>query len=1293
MLERKVFQKAMEKDVEMERLRRELEQLRAQLLANQAGSAAESIEGLNVLALRVDADGRVSYVNTELTRYAQAEKSDLLGRPLEDVAKLFGGDVTKLLKEPDRRGESAPRTARDAHERVFEVRVHHRGQAGLVRDIVLHDVTDQQRMRAYARKYFPADLDKLSDQDLRSFKFPERRYMSVSFTDLRGFTALSEELSPEEVRAVVNAYMEEVAQAISAAGGTVDKFVGDEVMALFGAPLFFPDHAFRAVACACDQVERVERLREQFQKAGKTLPPCGVGLNAGDMVLGNMGSATRQNYTVLGPAVNLASRLCGAASGGEVLLSESFYQQVVRQMPKGWVSTTWTETDHHYDRAGSSTEGGKVERVLPLPEGQAGRVIGWGPEGEKPVYEFHYRYQLEVKGIGAPVLTLAVKKVTEAKPMILETAATEPERSERLLGRYRLDRPIGRGGMGEVWRARDQFGNRVAVKTLLSGEAATEAQIKRFKREAEIMSRLQHRNLCRVFEVGEWERQHYIAMELVDGVSLRDLMRRPGTTSSASSMAEVIKETKASQSSSGSEGSESTAELSELIREVKSSITRASQEAEIASGLIPVSSSGPVQDEPGEETYGRIFPKQQALSLVHQIGQGVQAAHEAGVLHRDLKPANILLRENGEPVVMDFGLAKLHREDGGELSMSGQVLGTIEYMAPEQARAAKEIDEAADVFSLGAILFEMVTGRKSMRATGNMLADSRRLEAFEPERASKYNRRIDSDLDAILFKALSPTPENRYRSLLAFLSDIEAYQQGRVISAKTPSSFEIIWKLIRRNAAVSTTIAVATALFLIMAGYAFYQITRERDTAALQREAAEARNLLRHEPGQSQRLVQKAVESSLAKLGEVLPSVQFALGDVMVKAPQAWRTYLGEAPVTDLAVLPQELGDLIVVIQNNQLIWLDDKGQRLGEPVTLPEVESNFTLRPWREGDDVVAVWLSVPGGKFWRVDGPGQPPQLLTLDDYPRSIEGDAMDMVTREPMKVSVELIEKLKKRGVNLTLNQAIRQAQKTGGSTLPKTGITSAAISRWEQEAIGYQDGSIVVEGVEQPGQMPSQKTLRGHTDAVTAIAYNAAGDRLASGSKDRTIRITGPMGQYLGDPIRGHEGAILALAWAQDGEVLYSAGADGTVRRWDVRQFQVRRPEPAQFAMSLDPQPKVMSPNGRWEAVSDGSPVVRIYDRRAPKAQPKELYGHWLPVRTLAFSPDSQFLVTGGADNAVMLWNVAGDLVSPPILIHVAPVTRVTFSLDGKTVNTQSEDGTSREISATAEGWLEQLKER
>ncbi len=156
-----------------------------------------------------------------------------------------------------------------------------------------------------------------------------------------------------------------------------------------------------------------------------------------------------------------------------------------------------------------------------------------------------------------------------------------------------------------------------------------------------------------------------------------------------------------------------------------------------------------------------------------KVCDALHASHEAGVFHRDLKPGNIMIRRGGEPVVTDFGLAKLAEPDGrAALSISGQLLGTVGYMAPEQARSSKNVDERADIYSLGAVLYQMLTGQKHFAASDNLLEDIQRLQHWTPVRLRELNKQIDGDLEIIALKALRAEPSERYRSIAAFREDL-----------------------------------------------------------------------------------------------------------------------------------------------------------------------------------------------------------------------------------------------------------------------------------------------------------------------------------------------------------------------------------------------------------------------------------------------------------------------------------------------------------------------------------------
>lgn len=755
-------------------------------------SANVSIAGLTAMTLRLDDAGSVAYLNAAFAHFLDLNREEILGRPLRELRPAFPAEIFPLLAQGEP-GKHQIQLARDGELTVLEITLT-RQNTGL--DVVLRDVSEEHRFRAYVRRYVPADLAALSSEELRTFQVPERRSMTVSFADLRGFTALSETLKPEDVRSLVNAYLEETIQAVEGNQGTVDKIVGDEVMALFGAPRFYPDHTLRAIKTACEQMERLEALRLEFERQGRKMPPCGIGLNAGEMVVGNIGSATRQNYTVMGAAVNLASRLCGIAQAGEILLNENTLHSALNQLPPGWVAK---EAIEEAPRLPSLPPDGNGEGREVLPADLSGKCVRIGPSSGNPAYVFRYLYQTRVKGIEAMLPVIAVSKHRAADSAELPLRESIPASAERVFGKFRLLAWLGAGGMGEVWKARDAFGNIVAIKMLSAGEAAPEAQIARFKNEAEIMARLVHHHICRILEIGEYERTAYIAMEYIDGASLAQVLNlRPETE--------------------GARGEASTLQIA-LAR------------VRLEHHSIPDSLLA-------EQTL--ILPQPQILALLQSLCAALETAHAAGVYHRDLKPGNIMIRANGEAVVTDFGLAKLVEVQRSQsLTLPGQILGTIEYMAPEQVEASSDVDERADVYGLGAILYQMLTGRKHFNATGNLLNDIVRLRNWEPVRLRRHQPRIDPDLEIITLKALQPDPAQRYRTVTALREDLLRFQKGEVIAAKPASLHEMVIKLVKRNKAL-TGVIVSALLILLIGGLVFtWSNYEQRLRAQLARSQAE----------------------------------------------------------------------------------------------------------------------------------------------------------------------------------------------------------------------------------------------------------------------------------------------------------------------------------------------------------------------------------------------------------------------------------------------------------------------
>ena len=287
--------------------------------------------------------------------------------------------------------------------------------------------------------------------------------------------------------------------------------------------------------------------------------------------------------------------------------------------------------------------------------------------------------------------------------------------SKHRMGDYELIEEIARGGMGRVYRARQISLNRiVAVKTILTGQFASEDEIQRFYREAEAAANLDHPGIVSVIEVGEHQGQHFFSMAFVEGSSLAV-----------------------------------------------------------------------------ESKKGAISPRV-AATYIKKTAAAVHYAHQHGIIHRDLKPGNILLDENGEPRIVDFGLAKKVELDS-ELTKSGIVMGTPSFMPPEQASGScHEITKSSDIYSLGAILYSLLTGRPPFGGANSTetLIQVIQSQPVEPRRLESG---IPRDLELICLKCLEKNRVDRYPTALALADDLQRFLAGEPILAKND-----IWRRIRK---------------------------------------------------------------------------------------------------------------------------------------------------------------------------------------------------------------------------------------------------------------------------------------------------------------------------------------------------------------------------------------------------------------------------------------------------------------------------------------------------------------
>ncbi|HOX43066.1 MAG TPA: adenylate/guanylate cyclase domain-containing protein [Myxococcota bacterium] len=347
---------AREYEAEISALRLELESLKTSQTvvvsgaSSSTGSQDGTLSGAEEMILQVALDNTIDYVNAQMaTLLDLPDRRAALGTPLRqwDRGPLGEGTLTMVVEVarltpqahvversfpglPPARlpGSDNPRPAVDPILRF-------RAQATEGRvQLVAQDVTRVRWLeQTFSRYVSPAIIEQMLSLPASRFMSMERREVTVLFGDLRGFTNLCQHLAPEQVQEMINSFLGEMVQAIEGLDGTVDKFVGDEVMAIFGAPVPQPDHALRAMVCAAEMQRLNRGWMQRREAAGLPARPVGIGLASGPAVVGNVGSPHRLDYTVLGHTVNLASRLCNAAEGNETLTNEATHQAAQAALP------------------------------------------------------------------------------------------------------------------------------------------------------------------------------------------------------------------------------------------------------------------------------------------------------------------------------------------------------------------------------------------------------------------------------------------------------------------------------------------------------------------------------------------------------------------------------------------------------------------------------------------------------------------------------------------------------------------------------------------------------------------------------------------------------------------------------------------------------------------------------------------------------------------------------------------------------------------------------------------------
>ncbi len=900
------------------------------------------------------------------------------------------------------------------------------------------------------------------------------------------------------------------------------------------------------------------------------------------------------------------------------------------------------------------------------------------------------------------------------------------------LGAYRIERELGRGGMGVVYlavRNDDAFRKQVAIKLVWPGLSQ---MADRFRQERQMLADLEHPHIARLLDGGTTEQSwQYLVMEYVEGVALTEYCQQHNLS----------------------------------VR--------------------------------------------QRLDLFLDICAAVQHAHQRLIIHRDLKPSNILVTAEGKVKLLDFGIAKALDASAykADLSLPGTHLMTPEYASPEQLTGAS-VTTASDVYSLGVVLFELLTGQRPYQFASRqphevarvlshhappLMSQVGKLErkkkpAFRPSTNHRLpTTSLRGDLDNIVARALQPEPNYRYASVAQFSEDIRRHLTGEVVQARKPTLAYRTNRFARRHKVAFSAGAAAFVVLLLWLAFLLRQVQVERTQAHKQR-----RQLYAAEMKQAQETWKN---NDLMQMQQILNRWQPQIGEEDLRGFE-W-SYLQRLlnASTFTIMLPDKPKTLAAFsAKNTFIVGLEDETVKIFDFTTGQERYTYPGRTAGWEGESIIAFSQELvrlrdqntlvtfdlltgqvkheykhPYGRIkWFIYYYGDPPKLPRY--YAIAEESGALSVVDvatdtelfrvpgqgKPPTFANLSLPYKLL---VSIS-NERIIRLDNLARQTLPRFFTGSANVGYVNISADGQKlvlqmgdtfhvrelrTGRVVssypgssrtistqalqnlneviaigkIDGTIEICAFPSFRKLRslvGHTRASTWLSFTANNQYLLSTSLDRTVRLWDWRTGQEKAVLRGHVSNI-ATQWFEDGRFI-TASEDRTLRVWDLAE--VTKPTVLHGAtdhiltVAFSPDNKHVaaggkdnnaiihdtatvaqqvlrghhkfvyvvrfSPDGRWLATGSDDGTVKIWEVATGRELHHFVKGareYWDGVRSLAFLPDGQTLVLGNNDGTIIVWDIAANQVKAQFKAHPREILSLALSPDAKLLASGGWDGTAK----------------